>query len=95
MIDNEESGVFSPQNAEYTNTSDMVQMIATIKNHNIIMIPGFKQVIKLLTKMNNKVGQLSSKAFGDSYYDMGMSTYKDKYQVNSLLESIKLTEREW
>ncbi|MDD8036638.1 MAG: sugar transferase [Thomasclavelia ramosa] len=94
MIDNEESGVFSPQNAEYTNTSDMVQMIATIKNHNIIMIPGFKQVIKLMTKMNNKVGQLSSKAFGDSYYDMGMSTYKDKYQVNSLLESIKLTERE-
>ena len=94
MIDNEESGVFFPQNAEYTNTSDMVQIIATIKNHNIITIPGFKQVIKLMIKMNNKVGQLSSKAFGDSYYDMDMSMYKDKYQVNSLLESIKLTEGE-
>ena len=55
-----------PQNDEYTNTSDMVQIIATIKNHNIITIPGFKQVIKLMIKMNNKVGQLSSKAFGDS-----------------------------
>ena len=31
MIDNEETGVFFPQNEQYINTSDLVQMIAVVK----------------------------------------------------------------
>ena len=92
MIDNEESGVFFPQNDEYTNTSEMVQMIASIKGHRIIMLPGSSLVIKLLEKVPGKVSGLSSKAFGDSYYDMNMSEYKDKYRVYSLEKSIQETE---
>ena len=92
MIDNEESGVFFPQNDEYTNTSDMVQMIANVKGHRIIMIPGFSKVITLLGSMNNKYGQLANKAFGNYYYDMSMSESKNKYQVNNLEKSVILTE---
>ena len=92
MIDNKESGVFFPQNDEYTNTSEMVQMIASIKGHRIIMLPGSSLVIKFLEKVPGKVGGLSSKAFGDSYYDMNMSEYKDKYRVYSLEKSIQETE---
>lgn len=92
MIDNDESGVFFPQNGEYTNTSDMVQMIADVKGHRIIMIPGTDLLVKLMGKIPGKIGQLASKAFGDSAYDMKMSEYKEDYQVNNLRRSIELTE---
>lgn len=92
MIDEEESGIFFPQNREYTNTSDMVRMIAEVKDHKIIMIPGIDLVIGLIRKVPGKIGQLAEKAFGDSAYDMSMSEYKKEYRVNSLRKSILLTE---
>lgn len=48
MVDNEESGVFFPQNREYTVTSDMVRMIAAVRQHKIIMVSGFGWGIKLI-----------------------------------------------
>ena len=92
MIDEEETGVFFPQNNEYTNTSDMVQMIADVKGHRIIMIPGMNLAVKLLGIMPGILGRLAAKAFGDSAYDMSMSEYKVNYRVNSLRKSIELTE---
>ena len=92
MIDNEETGVFFPQNGEYTNTSDMVQMIAEVKGHRIIMIPFVYLFVKVLEKVPGKIGELTTKAFGDSSYEMSMSEYKENYTVNSLRKSIILTE---
>ena len=92
MIDNEEHGVFFPQNGEYSNTSDMVQMIAEVKGHRISMIPFVGIFIKLLEKVPGKIGGLTIKAFGNSSYDMSMSEYKENYRVNSLRKSIVLTE---
>lgn len=94
MIDNEESGVFFPQNGEYTNTSDMVEMIAAVKNHRIIMIPGMSMAVKVMAKIPGKIGSLAEKAFGDSAYDMQISEYKENYRIRSLLDSIRLTEEE-
>ena len=94
IIDNEESGVFFPQNGEYTNISDMVQMIAAVKDHRIVMIPGMSMLIKLMEKIPGKIGSLAEKAFGDSAYDMQMSEYKENYRVRTLLDSIRLTEEE-
>lgn len=94
MIDNEESGIFFPQNGEYTNTSDMVQMIAAVKNHRIIMIPGMSIAVKIMEKIPGKIGSLAKKAFGDSAYDMQMSEHKENYRVRSLLDSIRLTEEQ-
>ena len=93
MIDNEEAGVFFPQNDEYTNTSDMVQMIANVKGHKIIMLPGTSLPIKLLENLPGKIGSLASKAFGDSYYDMDMSLYDlIDYRVVDMKQSIIQTE---
>lgn len=92
MIDNEETGVFFPQNGEYSNTSDMVQMIAEVKGHRIIMIPFVYLFVKVLEKVPGKIGELTTKAFGDSSYEMSMSEYKENYRVNSLRKSIILTE---
>lgn len=92
MIDNEEYGVFFPQNGEYTVTNNMVRMIATVKGRKMLMIPGFGWLIRLMMKMPGKVGGLATKAFGDSAYDMQMSNYKENYRINSLEKSIELTE---
>ncbi|WP_295267935.1 glycosyltransferase [uncultured Catenibacterium sp.] len=93
MIDNEEVGVFFPQNAEYTNTSEMVKMIAKVNEHKIIMVPGTNSLIHLMTKLPGKIGTLAKKAFGNSAYDMSLSNYtKGNYRIHSLLESIQATE---
>lgn len=95
MIDNEEAGIFFPQNDEYTNTSDMVEMVAKVKGHKIIMIPGVNFIIQLMTKIPGKIGTLSNKAFGNSAYDMILSCYdKGNYRVHSLNESIQVSEGE-
>ena len=93
MIDNEEAGIFFPQNDEYTNTSDMVELIAKVKGHKIIMIPGTNFFIQIMSKLPGKIGTLANKAFGNSAYDMTMSDYsKGNYRVHSLNESIQVSE---
>ena len=93
MVDNEESGVFFPQNREYTVTSDMIRMIAAVRQHKIIMVSGFGWGIKLMMKIPGRIGVLATKAFVDSAYDMQMSEYKEDYRINSLEKSVILTER--
>ena len=92
MIKYDESGVFFPQNREYTDTSEMVRMIADAKGHGIFIIPGFKWILKLLMKMPGKVGRLADKAFGDFAYEMSMSEYREDYCIVDLERSIKMTE---
>ncbi len=92
MIDNEESGVFFPQNGEYTVTSDMVKMIANVKEHKIHLISGFGWIVRLMMKIPGRISGLTTKAFGDSAYEMSMSSYKEDYRVRTLSESIELTE---
>lgn len=92
MIDNQESGVFFPQNSEYTETSQMVKMIAEVRHSKIAVVSGFQWAVKLLLKFPGKIGGLANKAFGDSIYEMSMSEYRQDYRVCSLSESIALTE---
>lgn len=92
MIDNEETGVFFPQNEQYINTSDLVQMIAMVKGHRLVMIPATGWIIRLMKKIPGKIGILTGKAFGDSVYDMQMSEYKEEYRVCDWKESVRRTE---
>lgn len=92
MIDNEETGVFFPQNEQYINTSDLVQMIAVVKEHRLVMVPATGWIIRLMKKIPGKIGNLTGKAFGDSVYDMQMSEYKEEYRVCDWKESVRRTE---
>lgn len=92
MIDDEAEGVFFPQNSEYASTSDIAQIIAGVKGHRILMIPFMNLLVKLMSKVPGRMGNLAAKAFGDLSYEMSMSEYKKEYRINSLRESIKLTE---
>ena len=88
MIENEEQGVFWPQNAEYSNTSSLVKMIANVHGKKILLIKGFGWALKILSHATGLV----NKAFGSLSYDMAMSEYKENYHLATLEESIQQTE---
>ena len=88
MIQNEESGIFFPQNAEYSNTSELVRMIAEAHGRKILLVDGTVWALKLLSGMTGLV----NKAFGSLAYDRELSRYKENYCRYSLEESIRLTE---
>lgn len=92
MIDREERGVFFPQNAEYVNTTELVQMIAKIHHKPMLLLPFTGMLTKIMEKIPGKMGNLSEKVFGDSFYDLSMSEYKENYRVCDFAESIRKTE---
>lgn len=89
MIENEEHGTFWPQNAEYSNTSELVKMIAAEHCKRIVLVKGAIVPLKLAGLATGLV----DKAFGNLAYDQKMSRYKDEYRKYSLHESIRKTER--
>lgn len=89
MIANEESGVFFPQNSEYTNTSEMVQMIAAAHGRKLHLIHGFGWAVKFMGLFT----KLVKKAFGSLTYKRELSKYKTDYAKYSLQQSIEETER--
>lgn len=88
MIENEEQGIFWPQNAEYSNTTEIAELIAQAHGKRIVFIPGFTWVLKLLSHVTGLV----NKAFGSLSYDMEISEYSCNYRSADLMESIKRTE---
>lgn len=85
MIVNGESGVFFPQNSEYTVTSEMVRRIAELNGRKVRLAPGFGGLLKLGGHFVGKI----NKAFGNLTYDQKMSEYKENYRRYSLDESLK------
>lgn len=81
VIDFERSGLFFPQNAEYTRTSDMVKTIADCHGKKIRLTKAFNWAIKI-APLN-----VVKKVFGDLVYE-NIDTV-GKY---GLRESIRLTE---
>ena len=88
IIKNEERGIFWPQNKEYTNTANIVKIIAKVNGRKIRLIKGFSWALKIISHIT----ALVNKAFGNLSYDKEMSEYKEEYRIYSLEESIIQTE---
>ena len=82
VIDEKKSGLFFPQNAEYTNTSEMVKQIAEENGKKIRLTRVFNWALKICG-----VG-IVKKVFGDLVYEP-----VDTVSKYGLRESIKLTEK--
>lgn len=83
LIDNQCSGLYLPQNADYVKTIEMVRLIAESHGKNILMTTLFNPLIKLFNiKIVNKV-------FGDLIYDQKIA---NNIGIISFEESIKRTE---
>ena len=89
MIENEERGIFWPQNDVYSNTSRLVSMIAQVKGKKILLVRGFTWALKLMSHATSLV----NKAFGSLCYDMTLSEYPQDYRKFTLEESIQETEK--
>jgi len=87
IIDNEERGIFFPQNKEYVKTSEMVKVIAETHGKKIRLTKAFNPMLKLLAY---KVGFIN-KVFGNLVYEKSMSEYKEDYRVRDFRESISLS----
>lgn len=90
IIDNDDTGLFFPQNKEYVKTSEMVKLIAESYGKRIKMTKVFNP---LLAFFSRKFG-LINKVFGNQTYDQNMSLYRKDYSVWDLKESIRMTEGE-
>lgn len=89
MVENEEQGVFWPQNAEYSNTTDLVKLIAKAHGKKILIVPGFAWALKGMSHVTGLV----NKAFGSLSYEQSLSEYGVEYCVRSLTDSISITEK--
>lgn len=89
MIDNEESGLFFPQNSEYVKTSEMVRLIADAHGKKVRLTKMFNPLLRVLEL---KIG-IINKVFGNLVYEQRISEYKENYRIRDLRESIMLTEK--
>ena len=89
MIDNEEKGIFFPENKEYVKTRDIVLEIAETYEKKIVLIKVFNPLIRFLSNKFFKINKL----FGSLTYDKEISDIsKEIYNVIDFKTSIKLTE---
>jgi UDP-glucose 4-epimerase len=88
-----EGGIFWPQNAEYTKTSEMVRMIAEASGHKIHIGKGWNWVVSLAGRIPGKSRKIANKAFGNMTYDQIISQYDFEYRVVDLRDSIARTEK--
>lgn len=88
IIENQERGIFWPQNGEYSNTSHLVQLIAKSHGRKILLLPGCKWPLRFLAHWS----RLVNKAFGSLAYSQDLSVYKENYRLYTLEQSINETE---
>jgi UDP-glucose 4-epimerase len=89
MIENEESGVFFPQNAEWGNTSEIVREIGRAHGRKVRLVKGFGWAVKFAGLFTGLV----NKAFGNFTYEKQMSEYKQEYRTKTLAQTIEETEK--
>src|SRR5699024_12591847 len=88
IIDNDDAGIFFPQNNEYVKTSDMVKIISELHGKKMFQTRIFNPIIKKLTTVT-----LVNNVFGNLSYDRKLNNYQKKYNNNSFKETIKFTEK--
>ncbi|MDF2800618.1 MAG: hypothetical protein K0S61_521 [Anaerocolumna sp.] len=86
IIDNEECGVYHPQNKDYISTTELVKLISKEFGKRIYLVKWLNPLVSLLSKKLRIV----NRAFGDDYYAKVISDYQDySYCLFNNKESIK------
>ena len=85
VIDNEERGVFWPQNREYVDTCEVVRLVAQKAGHRVWIT----RVLNLFVVLGALVVPRLNKLFGSLIYETVASEYKQQYQIVRLQESIE------
>ncbi len=86
VILNDVSGILFPQNAEYSDTCELIRELGRLQGKKIHLSPFFNFVVYLASPFIGAV----NKVFGDSYYSLDMSEYDFCYQSISLMNSLNM-----
>lgn len=89
VLENNDRGIFCPQDSELVNTSQMVSLIAEAHGKKMILVPGTLWALKGLSKLT----PLVDKAFGSLSYAPELSQYPQNYCLWDLAQAIQETER--
>ena len=87
-----ESGVYFPQNGEYSCTSELVREIGKAAGRNVRLAGWMKPAVVLGSKIPGKIGGMVNKAFGNCVYEQSISKYGFGYQIIDFHMSIERTE---
>ena len=88
VLENNDRGIFCPQDSETVNTSRMVALIAEAHGKKMVLIPGTLWALKGLSRLT----PLVDKAFGSLSYAPELSQYPQNYCLWDLPQAIKETE---
>lgn len=84
-IENNDSGIYHPQDRDYINTGVMVKEIAKANNHSLYLSKILEKLLKVF--IGNR--SIYKKIFGNLYYSKELSEYRNNYyQKVSLKEAI-------
>ena len=89
IVQNQDSGVFYPQNQDYVNTSQLVKEIKRTHGQRVALLPAFNWILKGLSRYVSTLNKL----FSDLTYEKEMSSYPQSYQVADFRSSIEKTEK--
>lgn len=90
LVESGSGGLFFPQNAEYTTTSQMVEAISRAKGKKMRLTKLLNPFVRLASIMPGKIGGMANKAFGSLTIDMGLSECEfGNYRLYSLQESVE------
>ena len=90
-----ESGIYFPQNKEYSNTASLAKEISITSGKHLYILNFLNPIVLFGCYIPGRVGKTVNKAFGNSIYGQKISTYQGlKYQCLNLRESIIVTERQ-
>jgi len=89
IVQNQDSGIFYPQNQDYVNTSQLVKEIKRTHGQRVALLPAFNWILKGLSHHVSTLNKL----FSDLTYEKEMSSYPQSYEVANFRRSIEKTEK--
>ena len=93
IIDNEETGIFFPQDGFYADTSELVAQIANAHGKKVRLWKSLVPAVRLAAALPGRIGRTADKAFGSLSYEMSLSEYpKGNYRVHDGWDSVFATE---
>ncbi len=93
IIDNEETGIFFPQDGFYADTSELVAQIADAHGKKVRLWKSLVPAVRLVSALPGRIGRTADKAFGSLSYEMSLSEYpKGNYRVHDGWDSVFATE---
>lgn len=85
MIKNNEQGIFFPQNSEYSNTTELVHMIAAVHGRKIAVIKGFGWALKLMGHVIGTVNKAFERILLDRRKEVPFMACPECMAADSLL----------